>query len=118
MACIPAGGVSRRVASLASSSEAQVSFQGEADVSPGTVVLSNPANAGLCRWSGERRTRRRGNGLPAYCGGGFALLLFHLALGFLIGHGGRQMVTAPILIVCLRHGQFSIALRGKIVWAP
>ena len=51
---IPAGGVSRRKASLASSSEAQVSVQGEADVRPGTVVLSNPANAGLCRWSGER----------------------------------------------------------------
>ena len=29
-----------------------MSVQGEAD--PGTVCLSNPANAGLCRWSGER----------------------------------------------------------------
>ena len=31
-----------------------MSVQGEADVRPGTVVLSNPAVAGLCRWSGER----------------------------------------------------------------
>ena len=54
-ACVPAGGVSRRVSSLASSSEAQVSFQGEEGVRPGTVVLSNPAVAGLCRWSGERQ---------------------------------------------------------------
>ena len=37
-----------------------MSVQGEADVRPGTVCLSNPAGAGLCRWSGERRTRRRG----------------------------------------------------------
>ena len=55
VACVPAGGVSRRVSSLASTSEAAVSFQGEEDVRPGTVVLSNPADAGLCRWSGERR---------------------------------------------------------------
>ena len=43
VACIPAGGWSRRVSSLAPSSGAQVSFQGEAGVRPGTVVLSNPA---------------------------------------------------------------------------
>ena len=51
--------MSRRVSSLASTSEAKVSFQGEEDVRPGTIVLSNPADAGLCRWSGERGTRRR-----------------------------------------------------------
>ena len=31
-----------------------MSVQGEAGVRPGTVCLSNPANAGLCRESGER----------------------------------------------------------------
>ena len=44
MACFPTGGVCRRVSSLASASEAAVSFQGEEDVRPGTVVLSNPAD--------------------------------------------------------------------------
>ena len=28
------------------------------------------------------------------------------------------MITAPIRIVCLKHGQSFIALRGKVVWVP
>ena len=58
------------------------------------------------------------SGRPAYCWGGFVPRIVHLSLGFLIGHGGRQMITAPIMIVCLRHGQSFIALRGKVVWVP
>ena len=41
--------MSRRVSSLASSSEAQVSFQGEEGVRPGTVVSQESGLLGPCR---------------------------------------------------------------------
>ena len=80
--------------------------------------MVDPAPCLPCRGVSQESGLLGCSGRPAYCWGGFVPLIVHLLLGFLIGHGGRQMITAPIMIVCLRHGQSFIALREKVVWVP
>ena len=60
VACVPTGGVCRRMSSLSSTSEVTALLQGEEDGCPGTVVLSNPAD-------GRAKPLVRGEGNPAAC---------------------------------------------------
>ena len=57
VACVPAGGVCRRMSSLTSSSEAAALLQGEEGGRPGAMVLSNPAD-------GRAMPLVRGEGKP------------------------------------------------------